>query len=66
MASNDKKVMFTIETVNDNGSGIKYYSKNEFLTEISRMVDDALLNGCTFIDFQCDSDASFFANNSDE
>lgn len=51
---------FYIETVNDNGSGMKYNAKEEFLSEISRMIDDCIENGGTFFDVQVDSDASCF------
>lgn len=51
---------YYIETINDNGSGMKYNTKEEFLAEISKMIDDCIENGGTFIDFTADSDASFF------
>ena len=53
-------IRFTIETLNDNGSGMKYASKSEVLREISMMIDDCQKNGGTFMDFQVDSDASCF------
>lgn len=49
---------FTIETMNDNGSGMKYFSKEDFLKELSRMIDDCVTNGGTFFEVQVDSDAS--------
>ena len=51
---------FYIETLNDNGSGMKYKTKKEFLNEISLMIDDCIANGGTFFDAQIDSDASCF------
>lgn len=51
---------FTIETTNDNGSGMSYGTKEEFLKEISLMIDDCIANGGTFFDIQVDSDASCF------
>lgn len=51
---------FTIETLNDNGSGMKYFSKEDFLKELSLMIDDCIANGGTFFDAQVDSDASCF------
>ena len=51
---------FTITTLNDNGSGMKYNTKEEFLKEISLMIDDCIANGGTFFDVQVDSDASCF------
>jgi hypothetical protein len=53
-------INFTIETLNDNGSGMEYHTKEDFLKEISLMVDDAIANGATFFDIQVDSDASCF------
>ena len=58
MANN--KINFTIETLNDNGSGMEYASKEAFLKEISLMIDDCIANGGTFFDIQVDSDASCF------
>lgn len=51
---------FTITTLNDNGSGMKYTTKEELLSEISLMVDDCINNGGTFFDVQVNSDASCF------
>lgn len=56
---------FTIETLNDNGSGMKYSDKEEFMREISAMVDDCIANGSTFFDIQVDSDASCFCQADD-
>lgn len=53
-------IRFTIETLNDNGSGMKYTSKSKVLQEISMMIDDCQENGGTFMDFQIDSDVSCF------
>lgn len=52
--------IYTIETLNDNGSGMVYKTKEEFLAEISRMIDDCRDNGGTFFDVQVDADASCF------
>lgn len=54
------KKFFTIETLNDSGSGMAYKTKEEFLREISLMIDDCIANGGTFFDAQIDSDASCF------
>lgn len=51
---------FTIETLNDNGSGMEYKTKEEFLNEVSAMIDDCIANGGTFFDIQVDSDVSCF------
>ena len=56
----NNKINFTIETLNDNGSGMEYTSKEAFLKEISLMIDDRIANGGTFFDIQVDSDASCF------
>jgi hypothetical protein len=53
---------FYINTLNDNGSGMKYNTKEEFLHEISLMIDDCIANGGTFFDVQVDSDVSCFYN----
>lgn len=52
---------YTIETLNDNGSGMKFRNKEELLKELSMMIDDCIANGGTFFDVQVDSDASCFA-----
>lgn len=57
----NENIMFTIETLNDNGSGMKYKTKEEFLKEISLMIDDCIANGGTFFDAQIDSDVSCFS-----
>ena len=57
---------FTIETLNDNGSGMKYATKEEFLKELSLMIDDCMANGGTFFDVQVDSDASCFLTDEGE
>ena len=51
---------YTIETMNDNGSGMTYKTKEEFMKEIGLMIDDCIANGGTFFDAQVDSDASCF------
>ena len=53
-------MQFFIATLNDNGSGMKYNTKEEFINEISKMVDDCTINGGTFFEVQVDSDASCF------
>ena len=51
---------FTIYTLNDNGSGMEYYAKEEFLKEISLMIDDCVANGGTYFSINVDADASCF------
>lgn len=57
---------FYIETINDSGSGMKYSTKEDFLQEISLMIDDCIANGGRFFDAQIDSDASCFYCECDE
>ncbi len=61
----NNNINFTIETLNDNGSGMEYTSKEAFLKEISLMIDDCIANGGTFFDVQVDSDASCFCTDED-
>lgn len=53
---------FTIET--ENSSGMKYKSKEEFLREISLMIDDCITNGGTFFDAVITADACCFCQES--
>ena len=55
-----KNFTFTIKTLNDNGSGMTYKPKEEFLKEISLMINDCINNGGTYFDVQVDSDVSCF------
>ena len=57
---------FYIETLNDNGSGMVYKTKEDFLNEILLMIDDCINNGGTFFDAQINSDASCFYNEDEE
>ena len=57
---------FYIETLNDNGSGMVYKTKEDFLNEILLMIDDCINNGGTFSDAQIDSDANCFYNEDEE
>ena len=54
------KFTFTIETLNDNGSGMSFKTKEEFLKEIGLMIDDCINNGETYFDVMVDSDVSCF------
>ena len=51
---------FNIMTVNDNGSGMKYFTKEEFMKEIGLMVDDCIANGGTHFSVAVVSDVSCF------
>lgn len=57
---------FSIYTMNDNGSGMKYFNKEDFLNEISFMIDDCINNGGTYFNIQVDADASCFLCDEDE
>ena len=57
---------YTITTLNDNGSGMKFNSFNDFMLELRRMLEDCLENDCTYIHIEADSDASFFMKDSDD
>ena len=51
---------FGIYTLLDNGSGIECSSKEEFLEELSRMIDDCEANGGTYFHVEVDTDKSCF------
>lgn len=61
----NNKINFSIETLNDNGSGMEYTSKEAFMKELSLMIDDCIANGGTFFDIQVDSDTSCFCTDED-
>lgn len=44
----------------DGGSGMEFKTKEDFLNEISSMIDDCVANGGTRFDVSVDSDASCF------
>lgn len=51
---------FNIYTLNDNGSGMKYTNKEDFMKEISLMIDDCIRNGGTYFIADIVSDKSCF------
>ena len=51
---------FIITTINDNGSGMKYNTKEEFIGEVEKMIKDCYNNGGTFFSIDVDADASCF------
>ena len=57
---------FFINTLNDNGSGMKYNTKEDCLKEIGLMIDDCIANGGAYISFDVDADASCFYIPEDE
>ena len=52
---------YFISKLNDNGSGMEYATKEEFLKEVSRLVNDFESNGGTRFDMTVDSDVSCFS-----
>ena len=57
---------FYINTLNDNGSGMKYTNIEDFLKEISNMINDCIANGGTYFSIDVDSDESCFYKENDE
>ena len=57
---------FHIFTQNDNGSGIMYANKEDFLHEVSLMIDDCITNCGTYFSIEVDADASCFCTNEEE
>ena len=56
---------FNIVTVEDNGSGMKYFTKDEFMKEIGLMIDDCIANGGTHFFVSISADASCFHKDND-
>ena len=57
---------FNIYTENDNGSGMNYQTKEDFLKEIGLMIDDCIANGGTYFNVSVDADASCFHQSDEE
>lgn len=57
---------FSIYTMDDNGSGMEYCTKEEFLEEIGLMIDDCMANGGSFFSISVDADASCFSVDEDD
>ena len=57
---------FTITTLNDSGSGMKYCTKAAFINEIELMIQDCMNNGGTRFDVTVDSDVSCFYEDDEE
>ena len=55
---------FYIES--DNGSGMKYASKEDFLKELSLQIDDCIENGGTYFAVHVDADAERFMTEDDD
>lgn len=49
----------------ENGSGQKFSSKEDFLKEMSLMIDDCISNGGSVFEVSVDADASCFYNDED-
>ena len=56
---------FNIYTLNDNGSGMKYSNKEDFMKEIGLMIDDCIINGGTQFTIHVDANASCFHKDED-
>ena len=57
---------FYVNTMCDNGSGLEYFTKEDFMEEISLMIDDCIANGGTYFGISVDTDASCFNIDEDE
>lgn len=58
---------FSIYTMYDNGSGMEYLNKEDFLEEVGLMIDDCIANGGTYFSISVDTDAScFYIDKEDE
>lgn len=53
-------MIFSINTLIDNGTGMKYNTKEEFMNELSMMIDDCITNGGTCFNIAVNSDATCF------
>ena len=51
---------FYISDTYTNGSGQVFNNKEDFLKELSLMIDDCISNGGTYFDASIDTDASCF------
>lgn len=51
---------FSILPTNDNGSGMYYSSKEDFLKELSLMIDDCIANRGNYFSVEVDTDAGCF------
>ena len=45
-----------IKTLNDNGTGMKYSTKEEFMNEISELIDTCMSNGGTYFSIDVEFD----------
>lgn len=57
---------YYVDTQFDNGSGMKFKTKEDLLEEIGLMIDDCIENEGTYFAVTVDSDASCFYNDEDE
>ena len=51
---------YDIITINDNGSGMEYFNKEDFIKEIVLMIDDCIKNCGTCFCVEVTADASCF------
>ena len=54
-------MIFATVSAWDNGSGRTYYTKEEFLEEISAMIDNCIANSGTHFDCEITTDASCYS-----
>lgn len=53
-------MIFTTTSVWDNGCGCAYYTKEEFLEEISSRIDNCIANGGSYFDTEITTDANCY------
>ena len=51
---------FYINTSIDNGTGMTFNSKEEFLQTLSVLIDNCITNNCNYFDVMIDSDTNCF------
>ena len=51
---------YDIRTITDNGTGMEYFNKEDFIKEISLLIDDCITNGGTRFYVEVFADASCF------
>lgn len=56
----ENNIKFNILTLNDNGSGMEYFNKEDFLKEVSMMIDDFITNEGTQFTILVNADKSCF------
>lgn len=59
-------MLFSIYTLIDNGSGMEFHSKEEFLKEMSLMIDDCINNGGSSFTALVNTDKSCFLQDDED